>query len=232
MSKAKVFLDANVYKFSAVELPRLRPREVTINWGGQKRPYIVHDFVTVNPNESLGEDSAELKAEAELLPEVAGLAASGLVVFQITTELQVELANLPNLDSTTGHFFGADRDIVCPPVPYSRVLFGGFNGGVKRAQYELLCSLHHKRFLQLQRATGAYQGKNEINENQLLDAFHLWCAEHAGSDFFLSLDFNLAKATRNAKRAHTVPVVRPSELLMAVRAGSWAAEKTANSRRA
>jgi hypothetical protein len=77
--KSKVFLDTNVYKFSAVELPRLRSREASIRWGGQERPYIVHDLITVNPNESLGEESAELKAEAELLPEVAGLGASGLV---------------------------------------------------------------------------------------------------------------------------------------------------------
>jgi hypothetical protein len=219
MSRAKVFLDANVFKFSAVELPRFRPREVTITWGGQEMPYIVYDLITVNPNESLGKESADVRAEAELLPEVAGLAASGLVLFQITTELQIELANLPNLDSKGGHFFGADCEIVRPPLQYSRVLFGGHDGGSKRAQCKFLCSLKHKRFLQLQRATGAYQGKNKINENQLLDAFHLWCAEHAGSDFFLSLDFTLAKVTKSAKRVRTVPVVRPSELLIAVRTG-------------
>lgn len=95
-------------------------------------------------------------------------------------------------------------------------MFGGIDTDFKRAQYEFLCSLKHKRFLQLQRATGAYQGPNGINENQLLDAFHLWCAEYNASDFFLTLDFNLARAVKGAKSVRTVPVVRPSELLLAV----------------
>jgi hypothetical protein len=106
MPKSKVFLDTNVFKFSAVDLPRLHPREVTIHWGGREQPYIVQDLIMLNPNYSLKEESRELKAEAELLPEVAALAASGFVVFQITNEVRVELANIPNLDSASGDFLG------------------------------------------------------------------------------------------------------------------------------
>ena len=195
------------------------PRQVSVNWGGKERSVTVHDPVALNPNERI--QNPELKAEAELLPQVAALADTGLVIFQISIETQVETAGIPSLDSQTGHFYGADREIVRTPVKYSRVLFGGTETWWE-GQYTFLSSLKHERFLELQRITGAYQGPNKnVNRNQLLDAFHLWCAEHNGSDFFLSLDFKLAKVIEKAKNKPMVPVVKPSQLLAAMRSGEW-----------
>jgi hypothetical protein len=213
MIKARVFLDTNVFKSSATKLPRARPREVTINWSGKEEHLTVYDLITVNPNENLPEKSAPLKAEAALLPQVAGLAAAGLVLFQLSIETQVELSGLPNLDSETGFFYGAETQIVSAPARYGRVLYGEIED-YSQAQEKFLGSLHDKRFLELQKITGAYQGKRGIQRNQLLDAFHLWCAEHSKCDFFLSLDFKLAKVTKGRV---PVLVVRPSELLAAVR---------------
>jgi hypothetical protein len=101
-------------------------------------------------------------------------------------------------------------------VQYSRILYGGSEGW-EEGQYRFLCSLDHPRFRQLQRITGAYQGAQSANRNQLLDAFHLWCAEHNGSDYFLTLDFKLARVIEKAKNKPSVPAVRPSELLNAIR---------------
>jgi hypothetical protein len=112
------------------------------------------------------------------------------------------------MDSTTGNLFRDHLEIVSPPVKYGRILFGGID--YKRAQFNFLLSLKHKRFLELQRITGAYQGKGKFDRNQLLDAFHLWCAEHNSCDFFLSLDFKQAKIIEKAKSKLPVPVVRPS----------------------
>ncbi len=219
MRKARVYLDSNICKFSATRLPRLVPRQVTIEWSGRQRPLAVHDLVTINPNERI--TNPELKIEAELLPEVAALAAAGLAIFQISIETQIEIGGIPDLDSTSGYFYGAGHEIVQPPVKYSRVLIGG-NEGWWEGQYRFLSSLKHERFLQLQRITGAYQGADQrINRNQLLDSFHLWCAEHSGSDFFLSLDFKLARTIEKAKSKPTVPVVKPSQLRAAIRSGAW-----------
>jgi hypothetical protein len=212
MAKTKVFLDTNVYKFSATKLLRAQPREVTIIWGGKEQHLSVYDPITINPNEKLAADS-EIKAEVELLPQVAKLAAAGLVLFQISIETKVELSGLPNLDSDTGHFYGAKTEIVGAPVQYGRVLYGG-GEDYNQAQYKFLCSLNDKRFRELQKITGAYQGKKGVQRNQLLDAFHLWCAEHNKCDFFLSLDFTLA---RHTKGRVPISIVRPSELLAAVR---------------
>ena len=54
-----------------------------------------------------------------------------------------------------------------------------------QAQFKFLRSLNDERFRELQAITGAYQGEGKINRNQLLDAFHLWCAEGNGCDLFL-----------------------------------------------
>ena len=196
MARVKVYLDSNVYKFSATRLRRFLPRAVKVGWPVPSKSIAVYDPATVNPNEGI--DNPELKAEAELLPQVAALADAGLVTFQLSIETQVEISGLPDLDSETGHFYGAARDIVNPPVRYSRALYGGTNDWTED-QYDFLRSLDDKRFLELQVITGAYQGAGKPNRNQLLDAFHLWCAEHNGSDFFLSLDFKLAKVIERSK---------------------------------
>src|SRR6202035_657880 len=109
----------------------------------------------------------------------------GRVEFLINIETQMEIWGLPNLDSETGRFYGAARRVVEAPADYNRIMFGG-NASYKEEQFNFLRSLQHDRFLELQRVTGAYQGEVEINRNQLLGAFHLWCAEHNASDFFLS----------------------------------------------
>jgi predicted nucleic acid-binding protein len=56
--------------------------------------------------------------------------------------------------------------------------------------------------------------------NQLLDAFHLWSAEAAGCDYFLTLDFKLIKMMNQAPSSTPVRIVRPSELLIDFRTTS------------
>jgi hypothetical protein len=140
------------------------PRQVSVNWGGKERSVTVHEPLTVNRNERI--QNPELKAEAELLPQVAALADAGLAIFQISIETQVEIGGIPDLDSETGYFYRADRQIAAAPVRYSRVLFGGIQDWWE-GQYTFLSSLKHERFLQLQRITGAYQGLDKnVNRNQ------------------------------------------------------------------
>ena len=213
MMAAKVYLDTNVYKFSATQLPRLRVEMREVSWGGRKQVLPVHVPVIIDPNERIEETSA-LRAEVDLLPEVAGLAQRGLATFHISSETQVELSGIPNLDSRTGYFYGAPHTTVQPPVRYSRILYGGPEDPLD-AQYRFLQRLDDRRFLELRRICGAEQG-NEVNRNQLLDAFHLWCAEYHSCEFFLSLDFKLARVIANARLKPRCAVVRPSELLSAL----------------
>jgi hypothetical protein len=216
VAPAKVYLDTNVYKFSATELPRLRPRMKEVAWGRQKRLLQLYEPVIVDPNDQI-DPASELRREVDLLPKAAGLAQVGLATFMISVEIQIELSDLPNLDSVTGFFYGAPHVLVNPPVRYSRVLYGGLEDPM-REQYNFLRSLDHGRFLELRRICGAEQGQ-KVNRNQLLDAFHLWCAEFNRCEYFLSLDFKLARIVGNAKARPQCRIVKPSELLSVLGVG-------------
>jgi predicted nucleic acid-binding protein len=53
-----------------------------------------------------------------------------------------------------------------------------------------------------------------INENQLIDAFHIFWAESTNADYFLTCDRKLIRLLENHKKyPPTVKVVLPSKLM-------------------
>ena len=207
---AKVYIDTNVLKFSATQLQRYRPRTQKINWGGRELEVTVNDLVCVNPNETI--KNPELKIEAELLPVLAEAGKAGVIKYVIQMEALFESWGIPKMKSETGTFYDAPYECVEAPVKYSRTLVGaGFDP--KEMQFRFLSSIKNKRFIELQKLTGAYQGSGKLNRNQLLDAFHLWCAEHNGCDYFLTLDFKLIRVVGKQKGRFLSEVVKPSELM-------------------
>lgn len=208
----KVYLDTTVYKFSATKLPRLYPRSQAINWGGVEQEITVHDFVEINPNDNISNNPV-LKTEAEILPKLANLGKDGVVKYQIQTETLIESWGIPNMDSKSGRFYGAPVEKVDAPFQYGRVVSAAFQN-TKDIQFDFLSGIKHKRFEKLQRVTGAYQGPGNLHRNQLLDAFHIWCAEHNKCDYLLTLDFKLIKVIRNGGEDRVFTrLVTPSELL-------------------
>ena len=119
------------------------------------------------------------------------------------------------MDSETGKFFGAAIGFIEAPFKYERVM-GGLGIDGKAEQYKFLSSIRDSRFLAIQRATGAYQGAQPLNHNQLIDAFHIWCAESAGCSHFLTLDFKLQHTLAQSKLEIQVSVLRPSALITAI----------------
>ena len=208
----KIFVDANIFKFSSSQLLRLKPREQTINWAGHESTSVVYDFVNINPNENI-KNSEKLRKEVDLIPEIIALQADIPIEFCVTVESDFETWGIPDMDSQTGWLYGAGITILEAPISYSRILIG-VDGDPMKDQYDFLTGITSDRFLQFQKATGAYQGKKPRNRNQLLDAFHLWSAEHNECDVFLTADFKLQKAIINKKGFDYAPrILLPSELL-------------------
>jgi hypothetical protein len=206
----KVYVDTTVLKFSATQLRRLHPKTQQVNWGSQDHQMTVYGFVHVNPNDSIV--NPELKAEAALLPSLAKAGKTGVVNYVIQDETLFESWGIPKMNSETGKFYDAPCENVEAPIKYSRALVGaGFDA--RDTQFRFLSSINSKRFLELQKMTGAYQGPGKLNRKQLLDAFYLWCAEHNDCDYFLTLDFKLIKVLRKQKSRLLCEVVRPSELM-------------------
>ena len=208
-----VFLDTNVFKFSATALRRYVGRRQTTQWGPLKVDSVVYAEQLLNPNDKI--QNPQLKAEADLLPAIAKLGLQRRAHFVISDEAKYEQWGLPGLDSVTGLFFGASVGMVDAPITYARVMGGlGIDGRLEQLRF--LSEIPDKRFLALQKAAGAYQGKESRNRNQLLDAFHLWCAEHNRCEFFLTLDFKLKRVLTASRAQLHVQVVTPSEFLESI----------------
>jgi len=214
MTIPAVFVDTCVFKFAATSLPRVIPRAKSLDWGNRSFEVTVHDPVTVNPNDAIAND--ELRAEAELLPRLAELGRVGAVRYLMSVEVLEESLGMPNMDSESGTFYDAPYEIVSAPLKYSRMMSGSKK---KREEHKFnfLASIKHPRFVQLQKVTGAYQGKLKQSHNQLVDAFHLWCAEHHSCPYFLTLDFKLIKVVGLSPTKSQVSLLRPSELLSRIK---------------
>lgn len=210
MDIPRVFIDTNVLKFSATELPRYVPRQTCVQWGDRAVELTVHDIVQIDPNKLI--ENPELKTEADMLRPLADLGKLGSVKYVIDFETLAESWGLRNMDSERGNFYGAPIEKVKSPVTYGRVVAGG-DVDPREHQYQFLRSLNQPRFLEVQKITGAYQGKNPPNRNQLLDAYHLWSADHSKCDYFLTLDFKLIKTLNRSPTKLSVRAVRPSELV-------------------
>lgn len=210
MSSPVVFIDTNIMKFSATKLRRFRPRVQKLQWGDQEIETEVNDIIFLNPNKCIA--NPKLKYEVEYLPLLAAEGKNDKVKYVSQCEADFESWGIPNMDSMDGRFYGTPIDCIKAPIEYSRVLVSWMEDG-RDLQYDFLSGINNERFIEIQKLTGAYQGKNKKNKNQLLDAFHLWCAEHAKCDYFLTLDLKLIKmVATNSKRNVNVKVIHPSEL--------------------
>ena len=207
-----VYLETTALKFAVDRIGAWASTEKTVNWGGREFTVTVHEPAIALPNEELAND--ELKNEARLLPRVAELSDEGRIELLVQQETLIELWGLPRSIDQRGLFYGAPIKKIAPPFEYGRIVFQAF-ADAGALQYDFLSRISEGRFLELQKACGAYQGSNPPSPNQLRDAFHVWCAEAGGADFFLTYDLSLVRYVGRQKRyVPKVRVVKPSELLV------------------
>jgi hypothetical protein len=180
-----------------------------VNWGGRQFSVTVHKAAVSYPIESI--NNAELKNEAKVLPTIAALARDGTIELVVQNETLVEYCGLPRISGKP--FFGAPLEKVQAPFEYGRSVFAA-DQETEKLQYEFLARIKDARFIELQKACGAYQGTIPPPRNQLLDAFHVWCAETSESRYFLTCDMSLVRyVARQKKQIPAVRVVLPSQLL-------------------
>lgn len=207
--KLRVFIDTMILKHARDRLDRLFPSEESVTWGGRTFPVTVYSFGTLLPNRRLPDEQYR---EAQLLRSIAELAKQGTLEILLGSEVFLESWNLPNMDGGNGRFHGAPVTMVDPPFQYGRVIAG--YGAIPQADF--VKSLKIPRLHELAIACGANQGKS-VNSNQLLDAFHIYCAEAAGATHFLTMERKLIRLlARHRRFPPRVKVVLPSQLLAEV----------------
>ena len=208
----KVYLDTNVLKFGIESARRLVPRNQSLNVNGKEIQFKIHDIFDIPVHEKVRNQEPLYKG-IKLLPRVINFAKQGKFAFCTNFETMFEFWGILLLEEKKSYFEGSEIKEVQAPIKYSRIL-AGFGQDSKTRQFEFLKSIKDKRFQELQKVTGAYQGENKYNRNQLLDAFHFWCAEYNKCDYFLTLDFKMINHLRKQKKfTSMVKIVSPVELL-------------------
>lgn len=210
-----VFLDTVILKRAIDTQVVYVPEEQKINWGGRDIAVKVHRPAYENQNVRLRQNNPELFEDTLRLREVAALARSRRIRLIYTQAVEMELLQLPRAHSASGRFYGAPLTKVTEPVALTWAL----GVGVPRDfVFQQLSSIEDARFIEIQHATGALQGQGRpLRENQLMDAYHLWCAERAGADYLLTHDKKLINCVANSKMPWLTPrLVGASELVTAL----------------
>lgn len=211
---ARVFLDTSAVKHSIRSRTVLHPHTQTITFNGKTHEVMVHDIVEIDP--ASGVNAEPLRTEINLLSDVAKFAKAGDIELLSHIEMEMEFIEIQLFGRSRSEFDDIPIQMVDGPVRYDRVLAPSspFSPETSKSlQIDFLKSLNHSRYRELQRACGAHQG-SKINENQLIDAFHIWCAESGGASHFLTTDLKLTRLVRQHRTAPPhVRVVTPSELL-------------------
>lgn len=214
-SVANVFIDANILKFSAVKKHVYRTKKATVNWGGTNFDTEYHERYTVNDINKVTNEVQ--RRDSVCLGMLAYAGISQCLTFHNHREVDLETWGLPGMVSPSGRFFGCPIHKVPDPIaPQSRIIFGGG----KRHKENILDSLSrvkHPRYVELTKMTGAFQGESRpLNLNQARDAYHIWCAENANMDYFLTMDYKLKKVVALSKIGTSVTIVTPDQLLRTV----------------
>lgn len=208
-SPVDVYVDTNVLKFSTHHRKVYRGKPQNIVWGPIEKTVTVYERVETDELSLLR--SVEQRNEARTLRLIADASRSDKLRLLMNSETRIESWGLPGLHGVEGVFFGAEIHSAPAPFQFSRVIASAHRN-MKDLQLEFLKSIRNNRFLELQKMTGAFQGERGVNRNQLLDAFHLWCAEYNSCSFFLTMDLKLAKVIQNSKHPVNVSIVTPIQL--------------------
>lgn len=202
-----VFLDTSVLKASVDTRLVFTPEPRKINWGGRECEIDVYRPVYVNPNvRYLEQGNVKRFKDTVALRIVAALAKEGKIRLLVHREVLLELWKLPRVADGGPRFYGAPIEEIEGPVTYRRIVADGSGAD---HQYAFLARLRHPRFEALQKVCGAYQGDEKpLQRNQLIDAFHVFCAESAAAMYFLTLDDKLVRVVSEgrARKTSVIPI--------------------------
>lgn len=218
-SDVYIYVDSTVIQDADVDRVEWLREEHTLDWGGQTISLVTepkYEIVDKRINQP-----RELLRETVALQLLAQFARHPNVTFmqQFETEFESIWSRRP---SPSPPFFGVPIAKAGNPIPYQRTLFAG---GVRQRnsaeiQHDFLDGLTHPRFVHLQRLAGVQDAMGmEKRRRQILDAWHLWCAERNQCTYFLTRDGKLIRSVQARRRADSsqpptpVNLVTPSEML-------------------
>lgn len=202
--KMKVLVDRNI-EINAVIRTTVRVPHV-INCGPRKQ---IIEVAQRNHFPTTRGDEGFRQAQLPWLATLCSLANHGKLEFYTSHEIQLE--KLRQKGRSEGYLgINLFRDVPIKFIPCSverSILIAptGSVGVTEEEQMEFFRSIRHPRFLEIRTATG---------DAHVDDAFHLWEAERAGLDVFLTMDQRFWRVVKQKKKIinSAVRLMTPKEL--------------------
>lgn len=201
----KVFIDTCVVRYSQKPYTELRKFREEVMFNGKMQEIDICRPVEMNPLRKLSDPKHKnTYLEALACSQIEEFAKDGIVslVWGIETFMETVL-NSP---------FREQRPTIIPyieaiesPVQYSRsmdpaIVLDFFRG------------ISDPTFEKWQKALGVVEGSKR-EQNQLMDAFHLWTAEHHNCECFVTADFKMIKSISSSKINTSMQIFKPTELI-------------------
>lgn len=199
----KVLIDRNIEINAITHKTVLAPQ--VIRWGPHAQTIEVAQRAHFPP----GDDERFRGEQLPYLATLCNFAKEGKLQFLTSHEMRMEkLRQKGRCEGYLGINLLRDVPVKSVRCPAQRsIVIGptGSNGVTEEEQIEFFRSIQHPRFLQITNATG---------EAHIDDAFHLWTAEEAALDAFLTMDQRFWRVVNQKKKIINSPVlvVTPKEL--------------------
>ena len=186
-----IYVDANIIQLSDVYRIRYLSEHRTLDWGGQTISTTTYGKYEIEDTSYEIKDD-QLRKECFALRCLSRFDDLATIHFVQQFETSLEIGSLGNPS-----IFDAKVQQVDGPIEYSRSLFD------KRfPQWKFVNKIDHPRLNHLKKVAGVQEGMNEKNlRSQVMDAWHLWCAERNECNFFLTTDYKLINLVNSSSKS-------------------------------
>jgi len=201
--RVKVLIDRNI-EINAITCKTVLAPQV-VRWGGRDQMIHAAQRVHFPPRR----DESFRRAQLPWLATLCNFAKHGKLQFFATHEMRMEkLRQKGRCEGYMGLNLLRGVPVKTIPCPAQRIILvaqAGSIGVTEKEQMEFFRSIRHPKFLQIRSATG---------DAHIDDAFHLWAADEAGLDVFLTMDQRFWRVVNQKKKAigRVIPVMTPKEL--------------------
>ncbi len=206
----RVFVDTSIARYADRSREVWRKEKQTVRWGPSLQEIEIVRPHTERPLEKLQtEEHAQTYADALLIEQVEALAQAKLIRLCWHFETHWEFVRNKAIGIPAPPILELIEKANCP-IYYSRMIVSPFDNEDK--QLEFLRRLNHPDFETWKKLVGAQPGTKR-ERNQLMDAWHLWSADHNHCEYFLTMDYRLISSIHSRKHERPLRVVAPAQFL-------------------
>jgi hypothetical protein len=208
----RIFVDTSIARFADRKREVWLKQKETIRWGKGLQEVEIARPHTFYPLEKLNnEQDAHTYADALLIEKVEDLARAKLITLCWHFETHWEFIRNKTLGIPAPAILDLIEKANCP-IYYGRPLTSPFHDNTDE-QLEFLRRLKLSEYEKWKKLVGGAEPNTKRERNQLMDAWHLWSADHNHCEYFLTMDYTLIRSVGSRKNDSKLRVVAPTQFL-------------------